>query len=97
MVKISGQFLHDIPNFMSVYEDCNDAGWQPFEVHSVVIKKTRDDGRDTGSDTSAEDGADVTFSACVEDCDGRDSCALAKSKGLDLCPSTQVPEGWMES
>lgn len=92
MVKITGQWLNEI--LIDGGPDCTDYGWRDLEVRSLVIKKTRTPTSDTGDDTRIDDGGDVTYSACVENCIDEESCKHAADEGLELCPNTDPPEHW---
>lgn len=89
MVKVFGQVRKKKDNMPS---DCPDPEWADFEVISVALDKIRDPEHDTGA--GGDDEADVTFYACLSNCDDEESCKAGKDEGLELCPNSEKPEHW---
>lgn len=90
MVKITGEYAAAIDK----YGLCEDKGWQAFEIHSVRIKKARSLFM---SGEGIQDGADIRFGICLENCVSAEACKTAKEKGLTLCPATDKPEFWEDT
>lgn len=90
MVKATGEYRLPVEK----YGLCEDEPWKPYEVHAVVIKQARSQ---FNAGEGIQDGADITFSACLEGCDSVESCRQAIAEGLDLCPATDKPEHWDEA
>ena len=86
LVKITGQ-VRKTSNLA-----CPNNPWNDFEVVSVKVEDTRN-SEATGKDGS--DNADVTFFACLHDCEDEEACKKAKDdEGMELCPGTTAPDDW---
>lgn len=87
MVNITGETRREYRDM----EDCDDGEWAEFPpITSPRIKKTRGAVSNTG--VGDEDGADVTFFACIVDCEDVQACIAAVKDGLDSCPLTDPPK-----